>query len=328
MSVPVERPRRLRRTDALRRLVRETRLSVDDLVLPLFVAEGIDRPRPVAAMPGVSQETLATCVERAEEAVALGLPAVILFGVPLRKDAVGSGAWQPDGIVQRACTAIRETVGDRLLLITDTCLDEFTDHGHCGALAADGSVDNDATQELYQRTAVSQAEAGADVVAPSGMMDGQVAAIREGLDRAGRAETAILAYAAKFASAFYGPFREAAGSTPRFGDRRGYQLDVGNSREAVREVELDCAEGADLVMVKPALTALDIIALVRPLVDRPLGAYCVSGEYAMLRAAGAAGHLDEAAAVWEVHLAIRRAGADFICTYHALDLARRLAGSR
>ncbi|HUY97616.1 MAG TPA: porphobilinogen synthase [Verrucomicrobiae bacterium] len=324
MSTLVERPRRLRRMPALRRLVRETRLGIDDLVLPLFVAEGIEGPRPVESMPGVSQQSVSSVVTRAEEAAGLGLPAIILFGVPAHKDPLGSGAWQPDGVVQRASTAIKERLGDRLVVIADTCLDEFTDHGHCGVLTAAGTVDNDATLELYARTAVSQAAAGADVVAPSGMMDGQVAAIRRGLDSAGHLDTAILAYAAKFASAFYGPFREAAGSTPRFGDRHGYQLDVGNRREAVRELMLDLEEGADLVLVKPALTCLDILAEARLLVDRPLGAYCVSGEYAMLRAAGAAGYLDEAAAAWEVHLAVRRAGADFILTYHALDLARRL----
>ncbi|HVA21728.1 MAG TPA: porphobilinogen synthase [Candidatus Micrarchaeia archaeon] len=326
MSVPVERPRRLRRTEALRRLARETRLTVDDLILPLFVAEAIDQPRPIVAMPGVVQETERTVVDRAAEAMELGLPAVVLFGVPAGKDAAGSTAWQRDGIVQRACAAIRERVGDRLLVIADTCLDAYTDHGHCGVLGGDGQVDNDATLEAYVRTAVSQAAAGADVVAPSGMMDGQVAAIREGLDAEGHPDTLVLAYAAKFASALYGPFREAAGSTPRVGDRRGYQLDVGNRREAVREVELDCAEGADMVMVKPALTSLDVLAEVRGVVDRPLGAFCVSGEYAMLRAAGAAGSLDEAEATMEVHLAIRRAGADFICTYHALELGRRLCG--
>ena len=321
MSFPVERLRRLRRTPALRRLVRETELNASDLVLPLFVAEGLGEPRPIATLPGVRQETLATVVGQVERAVELGVPACILFGVPAVKDAVGSGAGAEDGIVQQALRAIRGAVGDAIVCMADTCLDEFTDHGHCGLLTEAGVVDNDPTIAAYGRIAVSQAAAGADIVAPSGMMDGQVAAIRAALDGAGFAEVAIMAYAAKFASVFYGPFRDAAGSTPRFGDRRSHQLDVANGREALREVALDVDEGADLILMKPALTALDVVAGARRAFPHPLGAYVVSGEYAMLRLAAAAGAFDEAAAMLEAHVAVKRAGADFILTYFAREVA-------
>ena len=324
MSFPVERLRRLRRTAALRRLVRETELNSGDLVLPLFVAEGLDAPRPIPTLPGVHQETVATVVRQVERAVELGIPACILFGIPVAKDATGSGAAAEDGIVQQALRAIRGAVGDEIVCMADACLDEYTDHGHCGLLTAAGTIDNDATIVAYGQVAVSQAAAGADVIGPSGMMDGQVAAIRAALDGAGFTEVAIMAYAVKFASAFYGPFREAAGSSPRFGDRRSHQLDVANGREALREVALDVEEGADLVMVKPALTALDVVAAVRRAFPHPLGAYCVSGEYAMLRLAAAAGAFDEAQAMREAHLAIKRAGADFILTYAALELAAAL----
>ncbi len=324
MSFPVQRLRRLRRTPALRRLVRETELSPGDLVLPLFVAEGLDAPRPIAALPGVDQETLESVVRRVERAVELGVPACILFGIPAVKDATGSGAVAEDGIVQQALRAIRRAVGDAIVCMADTCLDEYTDHGHCGLLTAAGTIDNDATIAAYGAVAVSQAAAGADIIGPSGMMEGQVAAIRDALDRSGFAEVAVMAYAAKFASAFYGPFREAAGSKPQFGDRRSHQLDVANGREALREVALDVEEGADLIMVKPALTALDVLTRARQAFPHPLGAYCVSGEYAMVRWAAAAGAFDQAQAMREVHVAIKRAGADFILTYAALELAAAL----
>ena len=305
MPFPAERPRRLRRTPALRRLSRETRLSLSSLVLPLFVREGIAAPVAIPSLPGHRQETVDSTGATVEQALATGLGAVLLFGVPTRKDALGSEAWNDAGIVQAALRSLRGRFGDDCVLIADCCLDEYTDHGHCGVLRADGSVDNDATLLLYAKAAVSQARAGADVIAPSGMMDGQVGAIRAALDAAGFAETSILAYSAKYASVMYGPFRDAADCAPRSGDRRGYQMDVGNSREAVREARLDVAEGADMVMVKPALTCLDVIGRVRAAVDVPLAAYSVSGEYAMI-----------------AHAA--RAGADIIISYHALQAARWL----
>ncbi len=325
---PERRLRRLRRTPALRRLVAETRVSVDDLVAPLFVAEGIDEPRPIASLPGHCQHTLGSLVVEAKRLCALGVPAVVLFGVPdpASKDAVGSAAWDPDGVVQRALGELRAALGQDLVLMTDLCLDEYTDHGHCGVLRTDGAVDNDSTLELYQRVALVQAEAGADVVAPSGMMDGQVAAIREALDAHGWTETAILAYAAKFASSLYGPFRDAvhvriAGE----GDRRGYQQDPANRREALEEIALDVAEGADMVMVKPALTNLDVIAEARATQRVPIAAYQVSGEYAMIKAAGERGWIDHQAAALESLTAIKRAGADFVLTYFAGELAEQLA---
>ena len=324
MPFPAERPRRLRRTPALRRLCRETRLSVSSLVLPLFVREDIAAPVAIPSLPGHRQETVDSTGAAVEQALAAGVGAVLLFGVPTRKDAVGSEAWNSDGIVQSALRSLRGRFGDDCVLIADCCLDEYTDHGHCGVLREDGSVDNDATLELYAKAAVSQARAGADVIAPSGMMDGQVGAIRAALDATGFAETSILAYSAKYASVMYGPFRDAADCAPRSGDRRGYQMDAGNSREAVREARLDVAEGADMVMVKPALTCLDVIGRVRAAVDVPLAAYSVSGEYAMIAHAARAGAFDERAAALEALAAIHRAGADIIISYHALQAARWL----
>jgi porphobilinogen synthase len=323
MSFPTHRPRRLRRTAALRRLVAETRPSLDGLVLPLFVAPGTERARPVSAMPGVCQLSIDRAVEECQAVSDLGIPAVILFGIPEAKDPIGSEAYAEQGIIQRAVGAIKRAVPE-LLVITDVCLCEYTDHGHCGVVR-DGAVENDATVELLVREAVSHARAGADVVAPSDMMDGRVGAIRAGLDAAGFAALPIMSYAAKYASAFYGPFREAAGSTPQFGDRRGYQMDPPNAAEALREVALDLEEGADIVMVKPALAYLDVIQRVRARFDVPLAAYSVSGEYAMIKAAAAAGMIDEARVVWETYTAIVRAGADIVLTYFAKDLARRLA---
>jgi porphobilinogen synthase len=322
---PGRRLRRLRRTPALRRLVAETRLSVDDLVAPLFLREGMDGPRPVPSMPGVVQHTRESLRKEVRALADLGVPAVILFGIPAAKDAVGSAAWDPAGIAQLGLADIRDEVGDELVVMADLCLDEYTESGHCGVLAADGSVDNDATLELYARVAVAQAEAGADVVAPSGMMDGQVAAIRAALDSAGLGATAILAYAAKFASPLYGPFRDAvdvriAGG----GDRKQYQEDYRNPREALMEVALDVAEGADMVMVKPAVTYLDVIAAVRARFDVPVAAYHVSGEYSMLKAAAERGWIDGPAVALEQLNAVKRAGADIILTYLARELAEAL----
>jgi porphobilinogen synthase len=323
MAFPRTRLRRLRRTGALRDLVRETSLAPSDLILPLFVEDGLEGRAPIAAMPGVDRLSISAAVAEAGEAFALGIPAVLLFGIPGHKDAEGSGAWDDEGVVQLATRAIKEAHPD-LLVIADLCLCEYTDHGHCGLLRDDGSVDNDATLELLARTAVSQARAGADVVAPSDMMDGRVGSIREALDEEGFTDTPILAYSAKFASAFYGPFREAADSTPAFGDRRGYQMDPANADEALREVLLDVEEGADAVMVKPALPYLDVIRRVKDATRLPVAAYNVSGEYAMIKAAAAAGQLDERAAVLEALVSIRRAGADLVITYHAKDAARWL----
>jgi porphobilinogen synthase len=323
MAFPQTRPRRLRATHALRGLVRETRLSPADFVHPMFVAHGIDRREPIAAMPGVDRLSIAHAVADAGEAAELGIPAVLLFGLPAAKDEEGSGAWDEEGIVQLATRAIKDAHPD-LLVITDLCLCEYTSHGHCGAVRSDGVVDNDATLELLARTAVSQARAGADVVAPSDMMDGRVGAIRAALDDEGLTETPIMAYSAKFASAFYGPFREAADSTPAFGDRRSYQMDPANGDEAVREALLDVEEGADIVMVKPALPYLDLVRRIKDATRLPLAAYNVSGEYAMVKAAAAAGHLDERATVLETLTSIRRAGADIVITYHAKEAARWL----
>ncbi len=327
MSFPVSRPRRLRRTATLRRLVAETRLSVDDLVAPLFVREGIDEPQPVASLPGVVQHTRSSLRAEVSALRDLGVPAVILFGIPEEKDAVGSEAWNPDGVVQVALRDLRDEVGDDVVLMADLCVDEYTDHGHCGVLDGHGSVDNDATLELYGRVAVAQAAAGADVTAPSGMMDGQVAAIRAALDDAGHPDTVILAYAAKYASALYGPFRDAVDvQIVGGGDRRGYQQDPPNAREAIVEIMADLDEGADMVMVKPALAYLDVIAEARAAVDVPLAAYHVSGEYAMVEAAAANGWLDGDAVGMEHLLSIRRAGADFILTYLARRAAELLQG--
>jgi porphobilinogen synthase len=320
MAYPHTRLRRLRQTGALRSLVRETELRASQLVYPLFVEHGLDRRTPIEAMPGIDRLSINHAVEEAGAAAELGVPAVLLFGIPAAKDDEGSGAWDDEGVVQLAVRAIKEALPD-LLVITDVCLCEYTTHGHCGRLRPDGSVDNDSSVELIARTAVSHARAGADVVAPSDMMDGRVAAIRAELDADGLADVPILAYSAKFASAFYGPFREAADSTPAFGDRRAYQMDPANAREAVREALLDVEEGADMVMVKPALPYLDVIRAVREATLAPIAAYNVSGEYAMVKAAAAAGYLDERETVLEALTGIRRAGADVIVTYHAKDVA-------
>jgi porphobilinogen synthase len=323
MPFPQTRLRRLRATGALRGLVRETTLSPSDLVYPMFVAYGLDRREPIAPMPGVDRLSIAHAVSEAGEAAALGIPAVLLFGLPAAKDEEGSGAWDDEGIVQLATRAIKEAYPD-LVVIADLCLCEYTSHGHCGVVRPDGTVDNDATLELLARTATSQARAGADIVAPSDMMDGRVGIIRQALDDDGHTDTPILAYSAKFASAFYGPFREAADSAPAFGDRRSYQMDPGNGDEAVRETRFDVQEGADIVMVKPALPYLDLIHRIKSETEMPVAAYNVSGEYSMLKAAAAAGYLDERAAVLETLTCIRRAGADIVITYHAKEAARWL----
>jgi len=321
---PVSRPRRLRRTAALRRLVAETSLAPRDLVLPLFVKEGIAEPVPVGSMPGVVQHTRESLRKAAVEAVDAGVGGLILFGIPAVKDARGSAADDPAGIVQLALADLTAELGDATVLMTDCCLDEYTDHGHCGILRADGTVDNDATLERYADAAVAQARAGSAVVAPSGMMDGQVGAIRAALDATGFADVAILAYSTKYASAFYGPFRDAAECAPQFGDRSAYQQDPAQSDEAVREVLLDLAEGADMVMVKPAMSYLDIVRRVREAVDVPVAAYQVSGEYAMVEAAAANGWIDRDRVILETLTSIRRAGADFVLTYWAAEVARRL----
>ncbi len=327
MSFPETRMRRLRATASLRGLVRETELSAERFVLPLFVSETATGREPIATMPGVERLSIAAAVEEAREAASLGIAAVMLFGVPAEKDDRGSGAWDEEGVVQLATAAIKRAQPD-VLVITDVCLCEYTEHGHCGVLREDGAVDNDASVELLARTAVSQARAGADLVAPSDMMDGRVREIRSELDGEGLADVPILAYSAKFASAFYGPFRDAAGSTPAFGDRRAYQMDPANGEEAVREALLDVQEGADVVMVKPALAYGDVIAAVKRETRLPVAAYNVSGEYAMVKAAASAGHVDERATVLEILTSLRRAGADTIVTYHAKDAARWLAEER
>jgi porphobilinogen synthase len=325
MPFPTTRLRRLRATPVLRELVRETRLSASDLVLPLFVQSGITGRTPIAALPGIDRLSISAAVAEAGAAHALGLPAVLLFGIPEYKDPEGTGAYDDEGVVQLATRAIKEAHPE-LLVMTDVCLCEYTDHGHCGLLRPDGSVDNDPSVELIARAAVSQARAGADIVAPSDMMDGRIGAVRAALDEEGFADTPIVAYSAKFASAFYGPFREAAGSTPAFGDRRAYQMDPANRDEALREALLDVQEGADVVMVKPALAYLDVIRCVKDATRLPVAAYNVSGEYAMVKAAAAAGALDERAAVLETLTSIRRAGADIVITYHAKDAAQWLHG--
>jgi porphobilinogen synthase len=321
---PIQRPRRLRATPALRRLARETTLGAGDLIAPLFVKEGIAEPQPIASMPGQVQHTLESLRKEVAEIAALGIPAVVLFGIPAAKDAAGSGADADDGIVQRALRDLRSDVGDDVVLIADLCLDEYTDHGHCGVLDESSRVDNDRTLERYRSIAISQGSAGAHVVAPSGMMDGQVGAIRGALDEAGQSDIAIMAYAAKFASAFYGPFREAAECAPQFGDRAQYQMDPANADEAVREAQADIAEGADIVMVKPALPYLDVIRAVKEATRFPVAAFNVSGEYAMLKAAAQNGWLDERRVVAEALTGIRRAGADMILTYFAKDIAPTL----
>lgn len=325
MAFPSRRLRRLRRTPALRRLVAEHRLHPDDLIAPLFVREGIDSPQPIASLPGQFQHTRESLRTEVAELRALGIPGVVLFGIPLHKDPSGSQAWDPDGIVQLALADLRGDHGDELVLIADLCVDEYTDHGHCGVLDPSGEVDNDATLEIYARIAVAQASAGAHVVAPSGMMDGQVAAIRQALDAAGFAGSAILAYSAKYATALYGPFREAVDvQIEAGGNRKTYQQDVANSREANSEIALDIAEGADMVMIKPALPYLDVIARTRAQFDVPIAAYHVSGEYAMVCAAAERGWLDLDAVAAEHVLAIKRAGADLILSYFARRLARNI----
>jgi porphobilinogen synthase len=325
MPFPIQRLRRTRRTGALRGLVRETRLSPSDLVYPIFVTVGEDVKNPVASMPGVFQLSINHAVAEAKRAGDLGVPAVLLFGIPNQKDEAASGAYDPEGIIQLATRAIKDAASE-LIVITDVCLCEYTSHGHCGVVEkGTGEVMNDVSLELLARTASSQAEAGADIVAPSDMMDGRVAAIRSELDNEGFQDTPILAYAAKYASAFYGPFREAAESAPAFGDRRSYQMDPANAREALLEVELDVEEGADIVMVKPALPYLDVVRRVRETTKLPVAAYSVSGEYAMIKAASQNGWLDERTAVLEALTGVKRAGADIIVTYHAPDVARWLS---
>jgi len=324
MPFPAERPRRLRATPALRALVRETVLRPDDFVMPFFVRPGRGVKRPIESMPGQSQLSVDELVRAAGPAAAAGIPAVILFGIPERKDARASGAYARAGVVQQAARALKER-HPGLVVIADLCFCGYTDHGHCGVVRRDGSIDNDATLELAAKTAVSQAEAGCDVVAPSGMMDGQVGAVRRALDSSGHAGTLILAYAVKYASAFYGPFRDAAESPPKFGDRSTHQMDPANLREALREAALDVAEGADMVMVKPAMPCLDVLRAVRARCAVPVAAYSVSGEYAMIKAAAARGWIEEKKAALEVLTSIKRAGADFILTYYALDAARWLA---
>jgi porphobilinogen synthase len=322
MAQAMFRPRRLREKGLLRRMVRETRLSIDDLVYPLFAVHGRGVREPISSMPGVFHLSIDEIVKEAKDAAGMGIPAVLLFGLPDEKDARGSEAYADDGIVQQAVRAVKETVPD-LLVVTDVCLCQYTSHGHCGVVE-DGAVRNDPTLELIARTAVSHAEAGADMVAPSDMMDGRVGAIREALDEARYVETPIMAYSAKYASSFYGPFREAAESAPQFGDRRSYQMDPANAMEAMREIALDIDEGADIVMVKPALPYLDIIARAKGEFGVPLAAYSVSGEYAMIRAAGRLGWLDEERVMMEALTSIRRAGADIVITYFAKDAARLL----
>jgi porphobilinogen synthase len=324
MEFPSYRPRRLRRNERLRSLVRETALSADHLIYPLFVGPGKDGAQPVASMPGVAQLSIDRAVKECEEVKSLGIPAVILFGIAERKDGVGSEAYSDGGVVQKAVRAIKDRLPE-LLVITDVCLCEYTDHGHCGVIK-DGDVDNDATLELLVKEALSHAKAGADIVAPSDMMDGRVGAIRRALDQNGFEQVAIMAYAAKYASGFYAPFRDAAESTPQFGDRRSYQMDPGNADEALREVELDIREGADIVMVKPAMTYLDIVYRVKQKFGYPVAAYNVSGEYSMIKAAAKNGWIDERRIVLELLLSIKRAGADMILTYFAKDVARELHG--
>ncbi|MDT0304476.1 porphobilinogen synthase [Streptomonospora wellingtoniae] len=321
---PVARPRRLRRTPALRRLVAETRVRPEELILPMFVKEGISEPNPVSSMPGVVQHTRDSVRKAAREAAEAGVGGIILFGIPEFKDERGSAADDPGGVVQRSLRDLSSDLGGDVVVMADLCLDEYTSHGHCGLLTPSGEVDNDATLERYAAIAVAQAAAGVDVVGPSGMMDGQVAAIRAALDGAGYTDVAILSYAVKYASAFYGPFREAAEGAPQFGDRSGYQQDPANAREALREAELDIAEGADMVMVKPGLAYLDIVAAVADRVDVPVSAYQVSGEYAMIEAAVEKGWLDRERVILETLLSYRRAGAGQILTYWATEAARLL----
>ncbi|MEC5197973.1 porphobilinogen synthase [Arthrobacter sp. PL16] len=320
MSFPQHRPRRLRSTPALRRMVAEYRVHPSELILPAFIREGLTEPSPILSMPGVVQHTTDSLKRAAAEAVERGVGGIMLFGIPEHRDATGSAGIDPDGVLNRAITAVRSEVGDALVVMSDVCLDEFTDHGHCGVLADDGSVDNDGTLALYARMAVEQARAGSHVLGPSGMMDGQVAVIRQALDEEGYQDTVVLAYAAKYASAFYGPFREAVDSQ-LVGDRRTYQMDAANRREAILEVELDIEEGADMVMVKPAMSYLDVLADVAAMSPVPVAAYQISGEYAMIEAAAANGWIDRRRAIEESVLGIKRAGAQMILTYWASELA-------
>ena len=325
---PTHRPRRLRKTAPLRRMVRENVLTTSDLIYPLFAVPGTSIANEVRSMPGVYQLSVDKIVEEAKEVYDLGIPSIILFGIPEDKDVEATGAWHDCGMVQKAATAVKEAVPE-LVVIADTCLCEYTSHGHCGYLEVGdltGRVLNDPTLELLKKTAVSQAKAGADIIAPSGMMDGFVQAIRAGLDEAGFEETPILSYAAKYASAYYGPFRDAADSAPQFGDRRTYQMDPANAREAIKEIELDIAEGADMLMVKPALAYMDVIHRVKEATNLPVAAYNVSGEYAMVKAAALNGWIDEQRVVMETLIGFKRAGADLILTYHAKDAARWLQG--
>ena len=325
MDFPRYRPRRLRRNEKLRELIRETTLSIKDFIYPLFVCPGKDRVQPVSSMPGIAQQSVDRIVKECQEVDSLGIPGVILFGIPEGKDSVGSEAYTDNGVVQNAIREVKEKVPD-LLVITDVCLCEYTDHGHCGVIKGE-EVDNDATLELLAKEALSHAGAGADMVAPSDMMDGRVGAIRTALDENGFSQVAIMAYAAKYASGFYGPFREAAESTPQFGDRRSYQMDPANSDEALREVELDIREGADIIMVKPAMAYLDVIYRVKQKFGYPVAAYNVSGEYSMVKAAGQNDWIDEKRIMTELLISIKRAGADIILTYFAKDMARELQGN-
>ncbi|WP_309105945.1 porphobilinogen synthase [Arthrobacter sp.] len=327
MSFPNQRPRRLRTTPAMRRMTAEHRLAPAELILPAFIREGLSEPNPIASMPGVVQHTTDSLKRAAAEAAELGLGGIMLFGIPSERDAEGSASLDPNGVLNRAIRDVRSEIGDELVVMSDVCLDEFTDHGHCGVLDGEGYVDNDATLEIYAKMAVAQADAGAHMLGPSGMMDGQIAAIRQALEKAGHTNTAVVAYAAKYASAFYGPFREAVDSQLK-GDRRTYQMDAANRREAIREVELDLAEGADVVMVKPAMSYLDILADVAAMSPVPVAAYQISGEYSMIEAAAANGWIDRQAAITESVLGIKRAGANMVLTYWAAELAGWLKESR
>ena len=322
MNFPVNRPRRLRRTEALRKLVQDTRLHPADFIYPIFVSDLVNEPEPITSMPGVANLPVSSVAGAARDVCQLGIQCVLLFGTPSKKDATGSESLKKDGVIQRAVQEIKSAVAD-ILVATDVCLCEYTDHGHCG-IVRNNDVDNDATLDVLARQALSHAEAGADMVAPSDMMDGRVEAIREALDANGFEQTAIMSYSAKYCSAFYGPFREAVGSAPKFGDRKTYQMDPPNAREALREIEMDISEGADIVMVKPALAYLDIIRQARDSFDVPLAAYSVSGEYAMVKQAAASGIADERRLTLEILTSIKRSGADIIITYHALDAARWL----